>query len=285
MDNSTYPYHTENLQGHTSFEFYPFHQDQKHTCYKGMHFSTNRIDQTRVLVRTSTGESFSNNDVKDMLLATKYAETYLEGFFKQYYIKEFLCMCRMTHSPVSFGQPVVTRLASTARCLNRFFKVIRGHHKILKKDEWVFIERRLLGEYVSFVDEKGHRTKETDGKEQGRTYCDFERLLSAFCHYTLVSSGQTLVVCGLTGVHNGQHTRLSIPCVHSVDQTFGAEDQGTRGIENFVKNHKCNALCKHLSLLTDNRKHKPRYNQSDKATGGMERVFGSAQVAVYSGQA
>lgn len=67
----------------------------------------------------------------------------------------------------------------------------------------------------------------------------------AFSHFTLERSNRQLLICDIQGVGD----LWTDPQIHSAnDQGYGKGNMGPRGIETFLKNHKCNVICQHLGL-------------------------------------
>ena len=79
----------------------------------------------------------------------------------------------------------------------------------------------------------------------------------AFTHYTYFWSKRWKMVCDLQGVLNSSCTpplfELTDPCIHYESKrgrkhVYGRADRGRKGMKEFFKTHKCNALCNALGF-------------------------------------
>lgn len=84
----------------------------------------------------------------------------------------------------------------------------------------------------------------------------------AFSHFTYHESNGAALVCDLQGVHSARHNTFTFvdPVIHSdgfVKGKHGRTDRGQKGIADFFKTHRCNGVCRLLSL-PPNEKFDPR---------------------------
>ena len=105
------------------------------------------------------------------------------------------------------------------------------------------------------------------GDEGGRqTRINSDCVPQAFSHFTIAYSERPLsrfegpdgqkgrcLVCDLQGCYDKRENTflLSDPVVHSdlgVTHLFGATDNGAKGIDLFLRSHKCNEVCRMLKL-------------------------------------
>ncbi|PPR05260.1 hypothetical protein CVT24_008286 [Panaeolus cyanescens] len=87
------------------------------------------------------------------------------------------------------------------------------------------------------------------------------RTCDAFAHFSLFDSDCNIVFVDIQGFDSetlplsSKHSIKSSHClilldlmIHSIDYSYGLGDEGELGIEQFVKQHVCNAICKGLRL-------------------------------------
>lgn len=71
----------------------------------------------------------------------------------------------------------------------------------------------------------------------------------AFSHYTWQRSDKMLVICDLQGMIFGARVVLTDPVIHHTNVLcHGSTNLGTKGIEQFFRNHKCNDICRAMEL-------------------------------------
>ncbi|KAI0716048.1 kinase-like domain-containing protein [Cerioporus squamosus] len=78
--------------------------------------------------------------------------------------------------------------------------------------------------------------------------------MGAFAHYSMLASGYSLVFVDLQSSHG--HLRggtsdgnvLFDPMTHTLAGESGASDHGIKGLEKFILDHTCSAVCKQLGL-------------------------------------
>ena len=94
------------------------------------------------------------------------------------------------------------------------------------------MERHVEGEYVKYND--------------NWSWCDEKRNTpQAFSHFTWEASGNKLLICDLQGVGDC----WTDPQIHTVDgRGFGKGNAGLQGVRQFMKQHKCNGICRALKL-------------------------------------
>jgi len=67
----------------------------------------------------------------------------------------------------------------------------------------------------------------------------------AFSHFSYECSSKKLLVCDIQGVSD----MYTDPQVHSADgKGYGKGNLGQRGIDEFLRTHRCNAICRYLKL-------------------------------------
>jgi len=94
------------------------------------------------------------------------------------------------------------------------------------------MERHVEGEYVKYND--------------NWSWCDEKRNTpQAFSHFTWEASGNKLLICDLQGVGDC----WTDPQIHTTDgRGFGKGNAGLQGVRQFMKQHKCNHICRALKL-------------------------------------
>lgn len=94
------------------------------------------------------------------------------------------------------------------------------------------MERHVEGEYVKYND--------------NWSWCDEKRNTpQAFSHFTWEASGNKLLICDLQGVGDC----WTDPQIHTTDgRGFGKGNAGLQGVRQFMKQHKCNGICRALKL-------------------------------------
>jgi hypothetical protein len=94
------------------------------------------------------------------------------------------------------------------------------------------MERHVEGEYVKYND--------------NWSWCDEKRNTpQAFSHFTWEASGNKLLICDLQGVGDC----WTDPQIHTIDgKGYGKGNAGLQGVRQFMKQHKCNSICRALKL-------------------------------------
>ncbi|XP_052782696.1 uncharacterized protein LOC128218954 [Mya arenaria] len=124
-------------------------------------------------------------------------------------------------------------------------------NKTFSEDEAVVIERRLKGDFMTYIDRRG------EAKHV------IAALPAAFCHFSYQESGGQFVICNLQGVLDKGKFVFTNPVVHSNSETFGESDKGAKGMATFFENHVCTYLCKDLI--------KPGYTVKDSMSLDADR--------------
>jgi len=76
----------------------------------------------------------------------------------------------------------------------------------------------------------------------------------AFSHFSYEASGKSLLICDIQGVAD----MYTDPQIHTVagdeksERPFGKGNLGQRGIDQFLKTHRCNPICRYLKLTPIN---------------------------------
>ncbi|XP_052788416.1 myosin heavy chain kinase B-like isoform X2 [Mya arenaria] len=122
-------------------------------------------------------------------------------------------------------------IMNTQSDFQMFARFFWNFKKIFSEDEAVVIERRLKGDFITYVHTTGHATHEMSA------------LPAAFCHFSYQESGVQFVICNLQGVHDKEKFVFTNPVIHSISETFGESDKGAKGIATFFENHVCTYLC------------------------------------------
>ena len=94
------------------------------------------------------------------------------------------------------------------------------------------MERHVEGDYVKYND--------------NWSWCDEKRNTpQAFSHFTWEASGNKLLICDLQGVGDC----WTDPQIHTIDgRGYGKGNAGLQGVRQFMKQHKCNSICRALKL-------------------------------------
>eukprot|EP00456_Euglypha_rotunda_P049456 TRINITY_DN3966_c0_g1_i2.p1 TRINITY_DN3966_c0_g1~~TRINITY_DN3966_c0_g1_i2.p1 ORF type:complete len:168 (+),score=10.73 TRINITY_DN3966_c0_g1_i2:115-618(+) len=93
----------------------------------------------------------------------------------------------------------------------------------------------------------------------------------AFSHFTYECSNHKMLVCDIQGVSDC----YTDPQVHSVEgKGFGKGNMGQRGIDEFLRTHRCNAICRYLKLPLINVK------EADLGTLPVQRYMSYERVEV-----
>jgi len=121
------------------------------------------------------------------------------------------------------------------------------------------VERYIAGEYRKHNNNYGYVNDEERSTPQ------------AFSHFTYECSNHKLLVCDIQGVSDC----YTDPQVHSAEgKGFGKGNMGLRGIEEFLRTHRCNAICRYLKLPSINA------NYSDFGTLPVQRYMSYERVQV-----
>jgi len=107
----------------------------------------------------------------------------------------------------------------------------------------------LAAPYVPHGD--GYLEQKWSGTDQaGDNTSHIGCVMDAFAHHTLVDSNQTAVVVDLQGIQcPGGEVVLFDPQMHtSWPGTKNFPDRGQEGIDDFVRDHQCNSICRALHL-------------------------------------
>eukprot|EP01083_Nonionella_stella_P066821 176295_1 len=95
------------------------------------------------------------------------------------------------------------------------------------------VERFIAGEYRKHNNNHGYVSEEERNTPQ------------AFSHFTYEASNHSILICDIQGVGD----LYTDPQMHSTDgKGFGKGNLGKRGFEEFLKSHRCNAICRYLKL-------------------------------------
>ena len=97
------------------------------------------------------------------------------------------------------------------------------------------------------------------GKRKRQEVLRPEHVPQAFSHFSYHSSGRSMLVCDLQGVYDPlkEAFELTDPVIHQAtegnrarfdEQIHGRTDKGNKGIADFFKTHRCNAVCRLLNL-------------------------------------
>jgi Alpha-kinase family/von Willebrand factor type A domain len=114
-------------------------------------------------------------------------------------------------------------------------------------------------------DESDEDPKEV-GPEEGDSRVDntaHSAYLQAFSHFSYVFTNKKILVCDLQGVYNTDTVppsfELTDPAIHYYSKkgrrmVYGRTDKGKRGMDRFMKTHKCSELCQFVNLSKSNLK-------------------------------
>ena len=75
-------------------------------------------------------------------------------------------------------------------------------------------------------------------------------VMQTFSHFTFFKSEQSLLICDLEGVVNGNRVVLTDPAIHNrtFPKKYGPTDGGFLGIRRFFGSHECNSICREMGL-------------------------------------
>jgi hypothetical protein len=102
----------------------------------------------------------------------------------------------------------------------------------LNDDSHIFVEKKLQGKYQKYTG--------NDGCDNSKSV----QYLNALSHYSWVVTGRLILVD-----FQGTAKLLRDPAIHHANNypSFGA-NHGQKGIDKFMKEHKCSVECKVLGL-------------------------------------
>jgi len=120
------------------------------------------------------------------------------------------------------------------------------------------VERYIDGTYRKHNNNFGYVSEEERNTPQ------------AFSHFTYECSSHKLLVCDIQGVSD----MYTDPQVHSADgKGFGKGNMGQAGIDEFLRTHRCNAICRYLKL--------PPFNpMADLGTLPVQRIMSYERVEI-----
>jgi hypothetical protein len=134
----------------------------------------------------------------------------------------------------------------------------------------LLVEKYLNGRFTKYNGNDGY-VKDTDNRDEATLdlavgevkLTDF---VQAFSHWVYEISEHNLVVCDLQGILDLEGIlpvfRLTDPAICSKKRhRYGKTDLGMRGIRNFCRYHKCNGVCRALSLPSMRTRQSPRLSQ------------------------
>ena len=147
-----------------------------------------------------------------------------------------------------------------------------------RKESYVLVEQMLPGKWEKFMGNNGFVSEDKQSRANQLTVdlndgtATATDVLHAFSHWTYFHTNQKLLVCDLQGVlyEEGKFPafRLTDPAIHSRNKgafKFGKTDCGMKGIRNFSRTHKCNAICRGLGL--------PAFGQRNSRNTRIGRSF------------
>ena len=110
---------------------------------------------------------------------------------------------------------------------------------------YLAVERMLPEEaYTKFNSNNGFVNEHTS---------DASDLAQASSHFSYDYTFAQELVCDLQGTPTHQGITVTDPQLHSVSgTTYGRADRGIKGIQDFFKTHRCNAICDRLRLPQPN---------------------------------
>lgn len=124
----------------------------------------------------------------------------------------------------------------------------------------LLVERYLNGKFTKFNSNNGYVNSDSGGEESIDLVIGEVKLIDfvhAFSHWVYVHTNHHVLVCDLQGVLDMEGRRpifrLTDPAICSKQRRnhgYGKTDLGMRGIRSFCRTHKCNDVCKGLSLPT-----------------------------------
>lgn len=122
------------------------------------------------------------------------------------------------------------------------------------------VERYIPGEYKKHNNNHGYVSEAERNTPQ------------AFSHFTYESSKKKILICDIQGVGD----LYTDPQMHSVDKSmgFGKGNLGQSGIDQFLRSHRCNPICRYLKLEPINA------YQDDIGTIPNQTFMGATRVGV-----
>ncbi|KAL7539511.1 hypothetical protein ACHAXR_009359, partial [Thalassiosira sp. AJA248-18] len=121
----------------------------------------------------------------------------------------------------------------------------------------LLVERYLKGKFTKYNGNNGYVNDSHDGTVIDLAIGEVKNVdfVQAFSHWVYVNTNHKLLVCDLQGILDLEGRRpifrLTDPAICSKGgkrNRYGKTDLGMRGIRNFCRFHKCNGVCKALSL-------------------------------------
>ena len=122
----------------------------------------------------------------------------------------------------------------------------------------LLVERYLNGKFTKFNSNNGYVNSDSHGEESIDLAIGEVKLtdfVHAFSHWVYVQTNHNVLVCDLQGVLDMEGRRpifrLTDPAICSKRRSshrYGKTDLGVKGIRCFCFTHKCNDVCKGLSL-------------------------------------
>lgn len=142
----------------------------------------------------------------------------------------------------------VTRGCSLQDIDKRRFPILHQLFKKLSLDAVLY--QHAVGTVEDYIPGRFTKFLNNDGIMNIGVSANFP---AAFSHWSWVESKGKLMVSDIQGVRTGAGYVLTDPCIHSIDdpEGFGIPDLGMVGVQEFFKNHQCNALCTDLGLGKD----------------------------------
>ena len=252
-DNVTYASPTgNNGKGHAysaSFEFYPFHEGATYALYKGVFVGSGARSGQFCVVRSHLDTKSTDKDWEMFINRSAEARRLAVEFNRS-----------IGHVAILFEEPMLTAVDSISD-FSSLFRIFKPHDKRLEPRESVVVEPFLEGEFkkdnypsvISQQTTKSNRRKQSGSSakmaERGSKSALHQQQLhdvaSAFSHFTWLHSNHKLLVSGIQGVYDPDHSvfRFCNPVIHSTDRAFGETDGASEGITNFLTAHRCSNTC------------------------------------------
>lgn len=245
-----------------SFEYYPFKHGDHRIVYKGISFKSSinykREDENEdetwkesdeKMEITSTKTPYNTywtkmkcvvKNVKHGDIDSKDARNEKSHWFRELsntgstYAKMFgkELSSGNRKSNIVFAKPYLTEIDNMSSAWNDVCNFFKSRNKRLSIGDLVLIEERIYGEFQNFIF--------VDGTSHDKS----SELLMAFVHFSYHKSEGKMVICDLQGaIDDNDNYFLTVPTIHSIEESFGPKDQGNKGIKAVFYQHQCNEFC------------------------------------------
>ena len=201
-------------------DWQPFFQGSRKNCYFGYLNGHGPRGGEKVVVKCFSDGTSTQDKWKQEILKAKLAQHFADVFSEH-----------VNCPKIKVNHPQVA-LMDTVSKLNQIYDGRRSRTRSLNKDDWVSIEEHIGGEFQRYP-------------------ANSPSVMDAFTHFTYQQSGGRAIVSDLQGVAKDDGSfHVTDPVIHSLNGSFGTEDQGVTGINDFFKAHRCNRVCLSFPKMT-----------------------------------